>query len=294
MLLDGTVLIVGGNVGAAMTAERYTPQTNTWASAGSPATGLYRFTTTLLLSGEVLLVGGTGVGNKPDDSTISFAPNTNEWRRSGSLSRARTGHAAVLVNGHVLVIGGEGTAAASSAERYDATPLGTTCYGATGRCVGGAFLTRWQQHGQLPINGYPLGNPFPEQLGDGTIHLVQYFERVRMEAHPKNAAPNDVLLGQFGRALHPADPAVPSRAGARYFEQTGHNLDADFLAYWQANGELSQFGFPLTEVFTETLEDGKPYRVQYFERARFESHPENAAPYNVLLGQFGRRILAGR
>jgi hypothetical protein len=32
--------------------------------------------------------------------------------------------------------------------------------------------------------------------------------------------------------------------------------------------------------------------VQYFERARFEHHPENAPPYDVLLGQFGRSILA--
>jgi len=34
-----------------------------------------------------------------------------------------------------------------------------------------------------------------------------------------------------------------------------------------------------------------PGRTQYFERARFESHPENAGtPYTILLGQFGRRI----
>ena len=31
--------------------------------------------------------------------------------------------------------------------------------------------------------------------------------------------------------------------------------------------------------------------MQYFERARFEHHPENQPPYDILLGQFGRRIL---
>ncbi|CAA9557420.1 MAG: hypothetical protein AVDCRST_MAG18-791 [uncultured Thermomicrobiales bacterium] len=41
---------------------------------------------------------------------------------------------------------------------------------------------------------------------------------------------------------------------------------------------------------TETLEDGKQYRVQWFERARFEYHPENAAPNDILLGQFGRVV----
>jgi hypothetical protein len=34
--------------------------------------------------------------------------------------------------------------------------------------------------------------------------------------------------------------------------------------------------------------------VQYFERARFEYHPENAAPYDVLLGQFGRQFAGER
>ena len=63
------------------------------------------------------------------------------------------------------------------------------------------------------------------------------------------------------------------------------------MAYWQAHGELAQFGYPLSEEFTQVLEDGRVYTVQYFERARFEYHPENAPPFDVLLGQFGRRIL---
>ena len=33
--------------------------------------------------------------------------------------------------------------------------------------------------------------------------------------------------------------------------------------------------------------DGKEYTVQYFERAVFEKHPENKAPYDVLLSQLG-------
>jgi hypothetical protein len=38
--------------------------------------------------------------------------------------------------------------------------------------------------------------------------------------------------------------------------------------------------------------DGRVHAVQYFERARFEWHPENADPrFQVLLGQFGRRSL---
>jgi hypothetical protein len=46
-------------------------------------------------------------------------------------------------------------------------------------------------------------------------------------------------------------------------------------------------GYPISDELEEKLADGKIYTVQYFERARFEFHPENPAPYNVLLGALG-------
>jgi hypothetical protein len=36
---------------------------------------------------------------------------------------------------------------------------------------------------------------------------------------------------------------------------------------------------------------GMHYTVHYVERARYEDHPENHAPYNVLLGLLGNRLL---
>ena len=174
------------------------------------------------------------------------------------------------------------------------------CFPQTGRCVPERFYAYWQQHGGLALNGYPLSDPFTETLEDGKQYTVQYFERVRMEHHPENAPPYDVLLGQFGRVMYPVDPQYPEAIaaaplpGAVFFGASGHNLGGQFLAYWEANGGLAQFGYPLSEELREQLEDGKDYRVQYFERARLELHPENPAPYDVLLGQFGRRILAAR
>jgi hypothetical protein len=164
----------------------------------------------------------------------------------------------------------------------------------TGKCVNEPFLSYWNAHGQLPINGYPISDEFIETLEDGKPYTVQYFERVRMELHPENQPPFDVLLGQFGRRIHPADPPAPPIPGATYFPETGHNLGGGFVVYWNANGGLPQFGYPISEEFPETLEDGKTYTVQYFERARFEHHPENRPPYDILLGQFGRRILGNR
>jgi hypothetical protein len=74
----------------------------------------------------------------------------------------------------------------------------------------------------------------------------------------------------------------------RAFGATGKRACGRFLEYWIANGGLAQQGYPITDEFTETNpSDGKRYTVQYFERARFELHPENQAPYNVLLGLLG-------
>jgi hypothetical protein len=49
------------------------------------------------------------------------------------------------------------------------------------------------------------------------------------------------------------------------------------------------FGQPISDLQAETIE-GKEYQVQWFERARFELHPENQPPYNVLLGLLGNEI----
>ena len=181
--------------------------------------------------------------------------------------------------------------------RADSGTAGAACFQETGFCVQGRFLNYWQANGGLARNGFPLTNERREVLEDGQVYVVQYFERVRLEYHPENAAPYDVLLGQFGRrwlrtAPLPDAATAPAtaRAGVAYFPETGHNVGQRFLDYWQANGGLAQFGYPLTEEFTEQLEDGNTYTVQYFERARFERHPENPAPFDVLLGQFGRRI----
>jgi hypothetical protein len=187
--------------------------------------------------------------------------------------------------------------------RADGGAAGEACFQETGFCVRGRFLDYWQQHGGLAINGFPLGDERQEILEDGNTYTVQYFERVRLEYHPENAPPYDVLLGQFGRRVlgERLGPGTPDDQGARapaqptggqpYFAATGHNVPPDFFAYWAANGGLAQFGYPLTEVFAQGLEDGNTYQVQYFERARFERHPGNPTAWDIELGQFGRALL---
>ena len=179
-------------------------------------------------------------------------------------------------------------------------PRRERCFPETGFCVGGRFLEYWEATGGLSRHGYPLSKEFQQRLEDGQLYTVQYFERVRLEWHPQNPPPYDVLLGQFGRRILATVPdaptapvpADPANQYGRYFPETGHNVRGSFAGYWEAFGGLAQFGYPLSEEFEERLEDGNVYTVQYFERARLERHPEVQAQWNILLGQFGRRILA--
>src|SRR5436309_2261690 len=94
-----------------------------------------------------------------------------------------------------------------------------------------------------------------------------------------------LLAGVAGMA---APPAPAARAASQTFPQTGKTAAGLFLSYWQGHGGLAQQGYPISNELVETsATDGKPYRVQYFERAVFEYHPENAAPNNILLSLLG-------
>jgi hypothetical protein len=173
----------------------------------------------------------------------------------------------------------------------------------TGKTVRGIFLDYWEGHGGLPQQGFPISEVFGEVSDlDGKAYTVQYFERAVFEYHPENAAPNNVLLSQLGtfryKAKYPngAPGQQPNTsAGSQLFQQTGKRVGGPFLEYWQKNGGLAQQGYPISEEFQEKSDlDGKTYHVQYFERAVFESHPENPAPYNVLLSQLGTFRLQGK
>lgn len=82
--------------------------------------------------------------------------------------------------------------------------------------------------------------------------------------------------------------AQVTRPGCQTFTETGHTVCGKFLDYWKTHGGLAQQGYPLSEEFVETSAlNGRPYTVQYFERAVFEYHPENRPPNDVLLSQLG-------
>lgn len=83
-------------------------------------------------------------------------------------------------------------------------------------------------------------------------------------------------------------PQPPSQPTCVTFPETGKAVCGRFLTYWRDHGGLAQQGFPISDEFVEVSDlNGQPYTVQYFQRAVFERHPENAAPHDVLLSQLG-------
>jgi hypothetical protein len=178
-----------------------------------------------------------------------------------------------------------------------AQPVACRTFAATGQTVCGAFLTYWDSHGGLAQQGLPL-SPERSEVSplDGKAYTVQYFERAVFERHPENPAPYNILLALLGsfryQARYGAAGApnqVASASAPRLFPETGKTLGGRFRAYWESHGGLAQEGFPISNEFQEKSElDGKTYTVQYFERAVFEWHPENAPPFDVLLSQLGR------
>ena len=166
---------------------------------------------------------------------------------------------------------------------------GDVTFQETGYTVPAVFMQYWEKYGGLPIFGYPIS----EVRTEGG-YQVQYFERNRFEHHPENkGTPFEVQLGLLGtvltadRQFAQATP-VSTTPTRRYFRETGHTLSGVFLNYWTGYGGLDVFGYPISE---EIEENG--YKVQYFERNRFEYHPENIGTrYEVLLGLLGRDYLA--
>lgn len=88
--------------------------------------------------------------------------------------------------------------------------------------------------------------------------------------------------------------AVPTASAQnpapRYLSQTGHYIRGAFRSFWESNGGVTTFGYPLTEEYVRSSDKRV---VQYFERARFELSVVNNQAV-VELGRLGVEITGGR
>ncbi len=173
-------------------------------------------------------------------------------------------------------------------------PPDQRCFSETGQCIAGPIRTYWERNGGLAIFGLPLTAQSVERV-EGLTLQVQWFERDRIEIQPSGLVTTGRLgverLEQLGTPWQPG-PNQRAGSGCATFAETGYTVCQPFLSYWQRQGGLERFGFPVTGAFTMELE-GRPYTVQFFERRRFELHPE-LGPNVVLLGLLGREVFDAR
>jgi len=164
------------------------------------------------------------------------------------------------------------------------TPSAIEYFPETGHNVKGEFLEFFRGRGGLEVFGYPITEEFVE---DG--RLVQYFQRTRLELHPENSPEYRVQPGLLAELMDgstsPIDPSqipAPDDPDRRYFPETGHTVAFSFLAFFDAQGGVDIFGYPITEFFSE---NGR--FVQYFQRARMEFYPDLPPAQRVQLADLG-------
>lgn len=114
-------------------------------------------------------------------------------------------------------------------------------------------------------------------------------------AIPPSPTPSPTLVPFAGDPVAPVQPPARTNTATRYYTETGHYLGGDFLAYYKKTPNAATlFGLPLTEEFAQKLPSGGVYRVQYFEHARLELHPDLPASKRVQMGVLAPALLQGR
>lgn len=88
------------------------------------------------------------------------------------------------------------------------------------------------------------------------------------------AAPLPARAAESRTLCFPDQPQIPAC------------LEEPFQSFWQRNGGLPVFGYPLGDVATD------PVLTQWTERTRLEFFPRNAPAYQIQLGRLGAERLA--
>jgi hypothetical protein len=153
----------------------------------------------------------------------------------------------------------------------------------TGHRLGGEFLAAYESaKDPLLLYGFPITDAFTDSVSG---NLVQYFEKARFVLDPQAPAQLRVKQTPLGELLYQPGtelPHSPSFPDCRSFTETGFEVCYSFLDFFTANGGIAQFGYPISnfEIHDDLI-------VQYFQRSRFEWHPESPPGQRVTLSHLG-------
>ncbi len=148
----------------------------------------------------------------------------------------------------------------------------------TGHTIDGVFLDSWREWGGVAAFGNPITPELEENGG-----IVQYFEYARLEYVPDDPNGQVVQFGEIGRELKPAivfrskpqlwttgtqngltqiadelrawtpvtasEARIPDSPTRRYVPESQHTVQNGFKVFWEATGEATYLGNPVTEEF---------------------------------------------
>jgi hypothetical protein len=231
-------------------------------------------------TGEVWIVGGTS-------QPVILHRGPNWWTRTGTDLRVADRNylrAAVATSNTDVWAVGYGESPNVLRPLIVRTTNGTDWTSLPGAAVDG--------NGALyDIASIPGGDLIAVGTANGAVLVEMYRDPCAPAPAPATPAPEATQPPAATATPTPVPTFAPTPIPGdttRTFPETGKTVRGLFLDYWQNNGGLAQQGYPISDMFTEVSAlNGKPYTVQYFERAVFEYHPENQPPYNVLLSQLG-------
>lgn len=165
------------------------------------------------------------------------------------------------------------------------------CFPAIGHTVPADFAHAFEARGGLAALGYPITEVF-EQEG----RRVQCFEYACLEDHPDAPEGPTIKLSMLGERLGRRQPPLPSgripsvmESTSRYYPWFGHAISGDFLTFFDDQGGVERFGFPIGEPL---IVEGQ--LVQDFQRARFIWQARAAPEHRVKLEPIGRVYVASR
>ena len=100
-----------------------------------------------------------------------------------------------------------------------------------------------------------------------------------------------MILVLLSLAALPA--GVGAQARTRCFAETGHCVSGPILDYWEHNGGLAVFGYPISDEYPNEIVEGSWVgRTQWFERDRLEDHSAEGQGLGNIHGN-GRNRLGG-
>ncbi len=165
------------------------------------------------------------------------------------------------------------------------------------------FRRHWETNGGEAVFGHAIGPALHEVDTEGESLDVQYYRYARLEHRSKeDGTPGEITVGKLGLEVpiegRPVSALPPGLQGRILHLREGHRgpgVPAAFYEVWRLGGGLPVFGNPITSVVAGTSEEGQPFYLQYFERACFEYHPEQAGTsYAVQLAPLGAQVYSRR